>query len=236
MTIPIIIALASIALARIFFYGRNKMATATNKRTPFLSMPEATAVVGRLMELGYFKYAAPEDLDELKNELCTSISDFGILSTSYLGTTTIPKDHRLYLLDGEELFEEGGFTNALNQMQELFNKMNLKFEISDHIEEWDDTAKALNHELTVNGKRYEIFKSMKEYGWGEAALYFAQMINDQLHLQQKDEKMYLINGGNDGSAVFLTHDQLDVVQTLCKERKWRPLPTEEWCLEMQVTQ
>lgn len=235
MNIWIIVAVFCITLAGVVFSRRSKLVPAKSNSTPFLSLLEATSIVARLTELGYFKYAAPADVDKLKHALCASIAEFGILSTEYFGDTSIPKDYRLYFLDGEELFEAGGFKSALDQLHDLFSKMNLKFDITNHMEEWDDDLSALNHELTVNGKRYVIFKNMKDgYAWGEAALYFAQMINDQLGLQHMDERMYLINGGNDGSAVFLTNQQLEVVNTLCKDRKWMPLSTEDWRVEMQV--
>ena len=72
--------------------------------------------------------------------------------------------------------------------------MNLKLEITNHIEDWHN-EKGLNHYITLNGKEYIIFKNFNDSGWGEAAQRFAEIINDQLELQNKDERLYLISGG-----------------------------------------
>jgi hypothetical protein len=142
------------------------------------------------------------------------------------------KDYRHYHFDGEDLFEEGGFVWQLNAMKTLFDKMNFKTEISNHIEDWDN-EKGLNHLLTLNGKEYVIFKNFNGYGWGEAAQRFAEIINDQLELKNKDERFYLVNGGNDGSAVYLTDKQFSLLDPILKGTD-RPLKVEDWCKVYQV--
>ncbi len=67
-------------------------------------------------------------------------------------------------------------------MKVLFNKIGLKLEITNHIEEVDMLTKGLNHELTVNGKRYIIFKNFKDYGWGEAAVMMEQQFSSQTNI------------------------------------------------------
>ena len=117
-------------------------------------------------------------------------------------------------------------------MKELFQKMNFKLEMTNHIEDWDN-EKGLNHFITLNGKEYVLFKNFDDNGWGEAAQRFAEIINDQLLLQHKDEKLYLINGGNDGRAVYLTDEQFALLDPILLGND-RPLKVEDWCRVHQV--
>ncbi len=116
-------------------------------------------------------------------------------------------------------------------MAPLFEKMHFKLNITNHVEEYD---KWLNHRITINGKEYLIFKNFKGYGWGEASQRFAEILNEQLTLQDIDEQLYLINGANDGSAVFLKHAQFELLYSVLKDKHWKPLPVEEWCKVFKV--
>jgi len=165
-----------------------------SEKKPYMTLAEAKDVVDNLERLDYYKYANTTDLDTLKNDLISSLAEYGVLSTIYDEKNFIPFDNRLFLFDGETLFEEGGFMDAINSMQPLFTKLNLKFEITNHLEEWDSQNKWLNHSIVINGIEYVVFKNFKDYGWGEAAQRFAEIINDQLKSQNINERLYLING------------------------------------------
>jgi len=194
---------------------------------------DPTLIVEKLDEFGYFKYAALSDIPEIKNDLIDSLTKLNYLS--YISFDESPynsKDYRHYHFDGEDLFEEGGFIWQLEAMKALFDKMNFKVEISNHIEDWDN-EKGLNHLITINGKEYIIFKNFNGYGWGEAAQRFAEIINDQLELQNKDERLYLVYGGNDGNAVYLTDNQFSLLDPILKGTE-RPLKIEDWCRVHQV--
>jgi hypothetical protein len=190
--------------------------------------------VKQLIDLGYYKYADPMDVDSLKEDLIATIAKYGILSTLYFDKSLTPKDYRYYMFDGETVFEQNGFTDMLKDMKGSFDKMGLKLEIINHIEEVDPVTKGLHHELTLNGKRYVIFKNFKDYGWGEAAQKFAEMINDQLQLQNIDERLYLINGANDGTAVFLTEQQFQLIDKTFTDDRWKPMKADKWCKVFDV--
>jgi hypothetical protein len=206
------------------------------KNNPVMTLQEAEGIVNQLTDLGYYKYADLQDIDSLKQDLINSLSQYGVLSTICFDTPIIPKDYRYYYFDGETIFEQGGFDDALTEMQIFFKKIELKLEITNHIEEADTMTDGLNHEITLNGKRYIIFKDFRGYGWGEAAQKFAEMINDQLQIQGKDERLYLINGGNDGSAVFLTNQQFMLIDKALKDDQWKPLKVEQWCKLNKIPQ
>lgn len=213
-------------------FAKTKNNSADN--SAFMSRQDAEDFITQLSDLGYYKYADPNDIDSLKAELTSSISENGVLSTVYFDKPIVPKDYRYYFFDGETVFEQGGFDDALNDMKEYFKKIGLKLEITNHIEEVDTVTNGLNHELTVNGKRYVIFKDFKDYGWGEAAQKFAEMINDQLQIQGKDERLYLINGGNDGAAVFLSDKQFILIDKVLPDDQWKPLKVDKWCKVFKV--
>ncbi len=220
----------------LFFRCNNYPTNTSVGKKPFLGRQEAENVVKQLTDLGYYKYANPSDIDSLKEDLTSAIAEYGILSTICFDRPVLPKDYRYYIFDNETVFEQGGFDDAIKDMKGLFDKIGLKLEIINHIEDFDTATKGLNHELTVNGKRYIIFKNFKDYGWGEAAQKFADMINDQLQIQNKDERLYLINGGNDGVAVFLTNKQFEIINKLFTDEEWKPLPVDRWCKVFKVRQ
>lgn len=212
-----------------------KSQTSTTEKKLFISKQEAERVVNQLSELGYYKYANPGDVDSLKADLVSSISAYGVLSTLFpdrptsLDQPIISKDYRYYLFDGETIFEKGGFTSTLKEMQAFFDKIDLKLDITNHIEEINPATRGLNHELTVNGKQYIIFHELtRGYAWDDAAKKYAEMINDQLEMQNKNERLYLISGGNDGAAVFLTDELFQFINKLLVDEQWKPLPVSRW--------
>lgn len=238
MIIYTIVTACLILLLAMYLRKRNNLSTNTTATNPIVltvkkqtpTKEEAILLVKQLEHLGYFQYAEPADVAELKADLTSSITA-GFISTLYHKRTLLPLDFRLYSLDGETLFEQDGFTDYLKEMAPLFDKMDFELRISHHVEEADAY---LNHSITLNGKDYIIFDHFDGYGWGEAAQRFAEILNDQLALQQKQERLYLINGANDGSAVFLTEAQFQLLNPVLKDERWKPLPVERWCQVFEV--
>lgn len=225
----IILVSAFIALGGgLFIYSRVRAGLDMIRKNPPPGRKAAEQAVKQLTEHGYFKYAAPEDTDSLTENLIVSIAEHGMLSSLYFEKPMISKDYRYYSFDGETLFEEGGFDDALSDMQDFFRKTGLRLEITNHTETLDPLTNGLNHELTVNGKRYLIFKDFQGHGWGEAAQRFAEMINDQLQIQGKDERLYLIDATNEGIAVFLSEKQFAIIDKLLPNDESKPLPVDTW--------
>jgi len=121
-------------------------------------------IVDKLQEFGYFKYAAEEDIPEIKHEIIDSLTKLNYLGSASFDTSPYnSKDCRHYHFDGEDLFEEGGFVGQLQSMKTLLDKMNFKLQITKHIEDWDND-KGLNHSIMLNGKDCIIFKNFNGYG------------------------------------------------------------------------
>ena len=192
-------------------------------------------IVQKLEALGYFKYTDKNDIDEIKAEVYNSLKQDGLLSTVWREEKPYnSKDYRHYELDNETLFEPDGFTNYLKDFEHFFSVIGFNLVITNHIEEWDEEHECVNHSITINGKDYIIFKNFKGYGWGEAAQRFAEILNDQLAIQGKDERIYLSSGGNDGRAIVLTEAQFNLLDPILKHQTERPLRIDDWCKVMQV--
>jgi len=190
--------------------------------------------VNRLESLGYFKYAKQDDIVKLKNNLAKNYDPNNELVTLWDDFTGTPLDYRYYGCDGEAVFEQDGFTDMLNELDPTFKKIGLKIKITNHVEEWDNKNKWLNHRITINGTEYIIFKNFKGFGWGEAVVRLAQIINLEAEKQSIDERIYLASGGNDGRLIFLTTELYEYIYLIYKNRQWKPLMIEEWMKEMDV--
>jgi hypothetical protein len=220
-------------IAGALIYG---ISVITNKRGKKLNskiyLKDGTDFVNHLEKLEYFKYAAPVEIKALKETMIEAYNPAGELVTNWDDDTGTPKDFRLYICDGEDLFELGGFIKMLDKLQPTFDKIGFKITVTDHIEEWDETNNWLNHSVTLNGNNYTIFKHFKDAGWGEAAQTFADILNTELALQKKEDCIYLINGGNDGRLIFLEDRQYRYIDTIYRNEQWKPLPIKQWCKVM----
>lgn len=198
------------------------------KKEEYMSIEKAKEIVHKLEILDYFQYSAPEHIEFLKENLVESIHNFGILSTKeVMSPPFTPLDYRYYSMDGESLFEQGGILDALDYMQPGFERMGLRIVIGEHYEEYGNSL-GLTHWIVINDKKYSIHENLEGYGWDEAAWKYCDMINDQMTIQNKSERLYLINGGNDGSAVFLTGEQFLLIDTISSDKNWKPLTTIDW--------
>lgn len=195
---------------------------------------EAREFVERLSDLGYFKYADHDDLSRLKKNMIDNFDPNNELTSIWDDRTGIPKDYRYYFCDGETVYEEGGIINLLNTLKPTFEKIHFKCTISNHSEEWDNTNKWLNHQITINGTEYTIFKNFTETGWGEAPKRIAEILNAELIKQGIDEQVYLVSGGNDGRLIFLTNELYGYIYSVYQNPNWKPLELEEWATVMGV--
>jgi len=195
---------------------------------------EAEKFVKQLAELYYFKYADNSDIDSLKANSVKEFDPTAELTTIWDENTHLPKDLRYYFCDGEEIYEQGGIIGLLKDLKPVLDKMNFKCKITNHVEEWNEKNKWLNHRITINGTEYIIFKNFKDYGWGEAPFKIAQILNIELQKQNIDEKIYLVNSGNDGRLALLTTEQYNLIYSTYKDTKWKPLEINEWTKEFEV--
>jgi hypothetical protein len=193
---------------------------------------EAEKFVNHLDELAYFKYADPKDIPALKENMIKEYDPSNELVSIWDENSPTPKDYRYYFCDNETLFEEGGFTHMLKDLQPTFDKIGLKIMVTDHHEVWDSVNSWLDHTITINGTKYTIFKHFTEMGWGEAVQRLVEILNDQLTKQNKEDRVYPVSGGNDGRIIFLSNEQFKYIDSVYKNNNWKPLRLNDWIKAM----
>ena len=229
-----------IPLALTFFFVTlftnywNNRKNKTEKINYNYNLNDAKNFVEKIEELGYFKYAQKKNIEKLKNNFIEFYDPTNEIVSIWEDETGIPEDYRYYFCDGEDLYEQGGFTEMLETLKPTFEKINFKFTVENHFEEWDEKNKWLNHRININGTEYVIFKNFKENGWGEVAMRFAEILNAEFEKQKIDERIYLASGGNDGRLVFLNKQLYDYINSIYKNEQWKPLEVNEWCKAMNV--
>lgn len=183
---------------------------------PAYNIRDAEAFVTRLEELGYFKYADPENLEGLKNHMIREFDPDSELTSIWEETSSTPKDYRYYFCDNETLFEEGGLAAMLNDLRPTFERIGLKIDITMHDETWDASNRWLDHTITINGKKYTVFRHFTEMGWGEAVQRLVEILNEELTRQGKEDRVYPVSGGNDGRIIFLSEEQFRYIDSVYK--------------------
>ena len=221
MKIVLVVAIIAFTASLWLKGKRANRASIQQINTPLPSTPEPALqssssikpeeFVSKLDSLGYFKYADGKNVELLKKDNLENFKKYGTWGRLWDDETLQPLDYRNYGCDGETLFEQDGFNALLKDMKPTFDKIGFTLSVDEHFEEWDSENEWLNHTITLNGTKYVVFKNFKGYGWGEAAQRFAEIINTELEKQNIDERIYLINGGNDGSLIVLV-----VSISLCK--------------------
>lgn len=175
--------------------------------------------VTRLTELGYFSYTDAAGLEETKATLEENFEEDGIFMSGFSSIASM--DMRFYDCgDCEELFEEGGVIELLEEMQPLFDQIGLPAAYS------DDTYTEAEHFITFNGRQYKLAEG-NMLMWGETFVKYADMINAELALIGKEERIYLITYDENNYMVFLTPAQHQfVVKHLLSDNA--PKTSEEW--------
>lgn len=196
---------------------------------------ETMAIVDRLEQMGYFKYADAGDIEALKREVGRGLNKEGDLSTIFeKGEPFHSKDYRHYSLDGESLYETGGFVDALNELQPFLEKISFKMSVAGFVEQYDEVHGWINSRIAINGKEYIIFKDFNGDGWSAAPLRFAGIVNDQFAIHGIEDRVYLFGSGNEGRFVLLTEEQYRLLDPILKHPYERPLTTTEWCRVLQI--
>lgn len=198
------------------------------------SKTTAKEFVNKIDSLGYFKYTDEKHLKDLKQNHLDSFDSGGSWGGIWDDETNTPVDNRYYICDGESVYEQDGFTEMLDEMKSTFERIGFTMTIKNHFEEWDNEKEWLNHRITINGNVHIIFKNFKGYGWGEAVQRLAEILNSEFEKQNIKERVYLINGGNDGSLIVLDEDLYNYFYDVFTDPQWKPLEVKEWVKVMDV--
>jgi hypothetical protein len=184
-------------------------------------------IVAELEKLNFFNLTEKAELNESKAEIENSYNELNFFEGKLRGESLIFTDNRFYFVDCETLFEVGGLTQYLETVKITFDKLNLKLNFSDEIN--NQTEKHWTHKIKINGKAYTAYDNdFGENDWGIAFVNFIEMLNDQLKLQKSNERFYPISSGNDGRMVLLTKEQFDFVRANYPSDNEHPQELMEW--------
>ncbi|WP_224995086.1 hypothetical protein [Cesiribacter sp. SM1] len=188
-------------------------------------------IADTLDSMGYFQYADPSDVELLKQEISNAYEAWGMISSIHALENGIhyPKDYRLYSLDNEALFEQGGYHKYLAEIEPTTKKLNISIYVEDELEEYSPTN-GITHSLSINGVKYRIFEQFRDFSRAGtiAAKKFIEIINNVLVLQQSHEKVYPIGSGTSGQLIFLTPEQFRFIYAVYPDNDNKPLPLKEW--------
>lgn len=181
-----------------------------------------SSIVSELEKAGFFSLIDSDKIEEAKKAVNDSYKD------NYFGCI-YDIDNRFYFLDEEELFELDGLVVYLTKAKKTFEKLGLKLEIAnENNHEETFTGNYWKHTVELNGKEYIAFEGKtNEYTWFRATIYFVEMLNDQLKLQNSEERVYIIGEGNSAEFVFLTPKIMQVVKKYYPEDENFPQSVEE---------
>ncbi len=124
-------------------------------------------------------------------------------------------DSVLTSIDAEELceFNFDFFLPQLNQKL-TENDLKLDVQIADDYES--------SYEIEINGRQVKLYKNEELSNgkfWDSGPRNFFRTVNEILRDKNVDEQFYLLYGGNDLHAVFLTEQQFELMSKINKDDK-----------------
>lgn len=148
-----------------------------------------------LIKNGFLQYANQLKIDTLKNEI---EKHFYICNE---------ETYKFAHIDAEEL-AEFNFEFFLPQINKMLEKRNVSLTIKT-TENYKNTFK-----ISLNGEEFDLYlkKGIENYKfWESAPQNFFREVNKILRKKRKDEKFYLLYGGNDLSVLLLTENQFEII-------------------------
>lgn len=157
--------------------------------------------LSRLLEtwesLGFYQYVAPEQIDELKQEALATGYIFGWEGTA-----------RDFDADAENL-AEGGVQEFLTKIAPFLTTQGVQIDSID--EHFTDTG----YRITIKGREYELYSEAERASaniWELTTTRAFGIVNTLLREAGSRERVFILYGGNDLHAVFLTDEMYEVLR------------------------
>lgn len=171
---------------------------------------EWNELIRQLEQLGFYKYTDAAAIQEVQAR---------ILEIGYLFDE---RTQRAYFADEEEL-AEGGVLDFLDTI-DPFLKMQGTI-IRDKTEDYE-YADGCRYSVTIDGKDFAIYtdEECQNQGlsiWGLSSRRTSHLVNTLLERAGSEERIYMLYGGNDATALFLTPPIFAVIKatSLLPERE-----------------
>lgn len=198
-----------------------------NQKTETKQKLTGNQIIAKLDSLDFFNLTEQSELERTKNEMVKSKDELNFFSGTLRGETMDFTDNRFYSIDCEELFEIGGLTEYLDKVKPTFEKLNLELKyVNEKSEQSEDYWE---HTIELNGKKYKAFDGVfSDNDWGIAYANFISILNDQLELQNSNNRFYPIRCDNGGEMVLLTNEQFEIVREHYPNDNEHPKKLSEW--------
>ncbi|MEL6557005.1 MAG: hypothetical protein AAFQ94_02405 [Bacteroidota bacterium] len=217
-----LIYIIPLLIAIIYFYIRQSRKKTTLEKSERVTIVQRDGdhFVESLTVMGYFRFASPDQLEALIEEVRICYQTHGVLGT--LEENWMPLCHRLFSADAEFVFEEGGIIQTLKVLKPAFEIRGLKLEINDHFEDYSENI--ANQWVVINERKYVIYDALKasDAEWKIAIERLLDLLNSEFELQGSDERVYQISEGNDSQLVILTSPMFDFLISSDIESEWKP--------------
>lgn len=216
-----LIYMAVLSIAIIIYYVRKDREKKRAKTAPKPNINhDGNDFIDHLNQIAYFEFVSSDRLAELKEEIKSTYEHHAVLSS--VESDEQPVCHRLFGADEEFLFEEGGIIETLKLLKAAFEVRGLRFDIDDHFEEYLENTG--NQWVVINQHKYIIYQDLdgSKAEWSDATEALVALLNEELKLQDSDEKFYQINGGNDCQIVLLTLSQFEFLKASKIDTDWKP--------------
>jgi hypothetical protein len=156
-------------------------------------------LVDHLIALGYLQYTPPSDVQAARRELVESLSNAG-LDTEW-DERCVARDRRSYPADNEDL-AEGGLGEVILLMKGVLEAEGVR------LASVEDEAQGERYDLLLDGRRFCVYDGAATMDgvelWVTATRRLLEIVSELLQAAGSEERLYGINGGNDGRCILLT--------------------------------
>lgn len=189
----------------------------------------AAEFVEALEKLNYFCYTDVETMDTVKNEIMYHYDPEMEFFTYSEDSNELSADYRVLIINWDTLNSDDSIPKIISNLEPAFQKIGVRFQVSDHYARYDKNNGIINEWLVVNGKKHIIFDNQK--GGNPAVISIqkvAEMINYELDLQQKEERIYLGGIYVYTFLMLLTSAQFQFIEKVYTDPEEKPLTPGDW--------
>ncbi|MFC5401883.1 hypothetical protein [Cohnella soli] len=176
------------------FYSSDK-GKSNNSSYIIRSNTEIVSLINRLDQLGYYKYVERTRKREIKKDAMSAGCLFGWEQSG-----------REFMSDAESL-AEGGVGEFIKAIDPFLRTQNVQ------ITKVNDDLVDTDYSVEINGESYKIYSGdeLHQNIWELSTIRAFGIVNKLLEAASSDERVYILYGGNELRAVFLTSKMFKVI-------------------------